>query len=170
MTISMYQASVPVFIHMLTNLVAILEKAQAFARDRDIEESVLINSRLAPDMLPLSRQIQIATDIIRRGLARLAGQEPESVEDKEQTFAELYDRIRKTIDRIDDYAPDDIDGSEERAVDITVRKQLLRFNGRDFLLLFMLPNVYFHITTAYDILRHNGVQLGKADYLGRIGQ
>ncbi len=170
MTISMYQASVPVFIHMFQNLINILEKAEAFAREKNIDEKILIDSRLAPDMFPLSRQIQIATDIACRGCARLAGEEPGSVQDNEQSFADFYQRIRSTMEKLQDYSPEQIDGAEARPISVMVGKYTINTNGQDFLLNFMLPNVYFHITTAYDLLRHNGVELGKADYLGNIGQ
>jgi len=155
---------------MFNNLVNILEKGETFAREKNIDEEVLLNSRLAPDMFPLSRQIQIATDVARRGIARLAGDEVETVEDNEQTFADLYGRIEKTIAKLESYQPEQIDGTEDKPVSVEIRKHTLKFTGQDFLLTFMIPNVYFHITTAYDLLRHNGVELGKADFLGKIGQ
>lgn len=166
----MYQSSIPVFKHMFNNLITILEKGETFARGKNIDEEVLLNSRLAPDMFPLSRQIQIATDIARRGIARLAGDEVETVEDNEKTFADLYGRIKMTIAKLESYQPDQIDGTEDKPLSVEIRKHTLNFTGQDFLLSFMIPNVYFHITTAYDLLRHNGVEIGKADYLGKIGQ
>ena len=169
MTISMYQASIPVFNHMFENLIHILESGEAFARDKQFDVEILLDSRLAPDMFPLSRQIQIATDVARRGVARLAGEEPEQVADNEQTLDEFYDRIRSTMTRLDGYRQDQIDGSEDRPISVKVRDMTLNFTGQDFLLTFMIPNIYFHITTAYVILRHNGVALGKADFLGNIG-
>ena len=169
MTISMYQASIPVFNHMFKNLIHIMEKGAAFAKEKDIEEPVLLEARLAPDMFPFKRQIQIATDVARRGIARLAGDELESVEDNEASFAELCDRVRSTIARLESYSAEQIDGTEEKSLTVELPNHTLQFNGQDFLLTFIIPNIYFHISTAYDLLRHNGVELGKADYLGKIG-
>ena len=168
MTISMYQASVPVFIRMLNNLTAILEKAAAHAEARKIEPAVLINSRLYPDMFPLSRQIRIATDAALSGAARLAGMEPPKFEDNEATFPELIERIRKTIAYLNTFKPEQIDGSEKAKIELKVRDGTLTFDGLTFLLNRVLPNFYFHITTTYGILRHNGVELGKKDYLGKF--
>ena len=167
MTISMYQASVPVFIRTLNNLVGILEKGAKYAESKKIEPSVLVNSRLFPDMFPLSRQVQIASDIAKRGVAQLAGMEAPKFEDNETTFAELIDRIQKTISYLDTFKPDQVDGSEERTITLQMPNNTLSFQGMPFLLYFVLPNVYFHVTTAYDILRHCGVELGKLDYLGQ---
>lgn len=168
MTISMYQASVPVFIRMLNNLTAILEKAAAHAEARKIEPAVLINSRLYPDMFPLSRQIRIATDAAMSGAARLAGMEPPKFEDNETTFPELIERIRKTIAYLNTFKPEQIDNSEKAKIELKVRDGTLTFDGLTFLLNRVLPNFYFHITTTYGILRHNGVELGKKDYLGKF--
>ncbi len=168
MAISMYQASVPVFVRMLSNLIAILEKAAAHAEAKKIEPAVLINSRLYPDMFPLSRQVQIASDTAKGGAARLAGMEPPKYEDTETTFPELIARIRKTIAYLDTFKPGQIDGSENRAVTLKVRDDTLTLDGLTFLLNRALPNLYFHVTTAYDILRHNGVEVGKKDYLGKF--
>ncbi len=168
MTISMYQASVPVFRRMLNNLVVILEKGMAHAEARKIEPEVLINARLYPDMFPLLRQVRIATDAAMSGAARLAGTEPPKFENTETTFPELIGRVRKTIEYIDTFKPGQIDGSEDRQVTLKVRDDTLTFDGQTFLLNRVLPNMYFHITTAYDILRHNGVELGKKDYLGKF--
>ena len=168
MTISMYQASVPVFRRMLNNLGAILEKGMAHAEARKIEPEVLVNARLYPDMFPLLRQVRIATDAAMSGAARLAGTEPPKFENTETTFPGLIGRVRKTIEYIDTFKPGQIDGSEDRQVTLKVRDDTLTFDGQTFLLNRVLPNLYFHITTAYDILRHNGVELGKKDYLGKF--
>jgi len=168
MTISMYQASVPVFIRMLNNLVGILEKAAAHAEARNIDPAVLINSRLYPDMFPLSRQIRIATDAALSGTARLAGMEPPKLEDKEATFADLIERIRKTIAYVSGFKPEQIDGSENVKIELKLRDSTLTLDGLTFLLNRVLPNFYFHITTTYGILRHNGIEIGKKDYLGKF--
>lgn len=167
MTISMYQASVPVFIRTLNNLVGILEKGAKYAETKKIDPSVLVNSRLSPDMFPLFRQVQIASDIAKRGVAQLAGVEAPKFEDNETTFPELIDRIQKTISYLDTFKPAQIDDSEERKITLQMRENTLSFQGMPFLLYFVLPNVYFHVTTAYDILRHCGVEVGKQDFLGQ---
>jgi uncharacterized protein len=167
MTISMYQASVPVIIRSLTNLAAILEKAAAHAEAKKIDQGVLLNSRLFPDMLPLIKQIHIATDITRRGVARLAEIEPPAFEDNETTFAELVDRIHQNITYLNTLTPAQIDGSEEKTITLTVGKQTMTFQGLPYLTGFILPNLYFHTTTTYNILRHNGLELGKIDFLGK---
>ncbi|WP_341531369.1 DUF1993 domain-containing protein (plasmid) [Nostoc sp. UHCC 0302] len=167
MTISMYQASVPVFIHTLTNLVGILEKGATYAQTKKIDQYVLPNSRLFPDMFPLSRQVQIASDITKRGAAQLAGVEAPKFEDNETTLPELIDRVQKTISYLHTFQPEQIDGSEDKTITITQGDKSLSFEGMPFLLYFVLPNVYFHATTTYDILRHCGVELGKKDFLGK---
>ncbi len=166
MSISMYQSSVPVCVRMLSNLATILKKAEAYAAAKKIDPSVLINARLAPDMFPLSRQIQIATDVTKGGAARLAGVDVPSYEDKEATFPELQERIQKTITFIQSIKPAQIDGSEERKINLKIGGNEMNFLGLPYLLTFVMPNVYFHITTAYAILRHNGLDVGKMDYLG----
>jgi hypothetical protein len=166
MTISMYQGAVPSLVRSLHNLVAILEKGAAHAEAKKVDPAVLVASRLYPDMFPLSRQVQIASDIARRGVARLAGTEAPALEDKETTFAELCDRLRKVIAFIETFTPEQIDGSEETVINLPIGKETMTFAGQDYLLFFILPNVYFHVTTAYAILRHNGVELGKLDFLG----
>lgn len=168
MTISMYQASVPLFLRMLTNLKGILEKAAAHAKVKKIEEAVLLNARLYPDMLAFTRQIQIACDFARGTGARLAGQEPPVHEDKEQSFAELAGRVDRTIDYLRTLGQAQIDGSEGREIVRPIRGEPKKFNGLNYLLQFALPNFFFHATTAYAILRHNGVELGKADYIGSL--
>ena len=167
MKISMHQTSVPVFIHMLNNLAAILEKAAAHAEAKKIDPAVLINSRLAPDMFPLSRQVQIATDGAKGCAARLAGMEPPRYEDNESTFPELIARLRKTIDYLATFTPAQIDGSEEKTIVMKFRDSSRTFVGLPYLLHYVLPNFYFHVTTAYAILRHCGVELGKQDFLGK---
>ena len=167
MTISMYQASVPTFIRMLNNLTAILEKGAAHAETKKIDPAVLVNSRLYPDMLPLMQQIQIASDHAKGSAARLAGLESPKFEDNEKTFPELIARINKTISYLNTLKPEQIDGSEERTITLAMRTRTLSFQGMQYLLNFALPNFYFHVTTAYDILRHCGVELGKRDFLGK---
>ncbi|MEH2120605.1 DUF1993 domain-containing protein [Nostoc sp.] len=167
MTISMYQASIPVSIRTLNNLVSILEKGATYAETKKIDPSVLINSRLSPDMFPLSKQVQIASDIVNRGAARLAGIEPTQFEDNETTFPQLIDRIHQTISGLNTFKPEQIDGSEERTITLKLGDKTIDFQGMPFLLSFVLPNLYFHVTTAYDILRHCGVELGKQDFLGQ---
>ncbi len=166
MTLSMYQASIPVFIRVLGNLSKILDKGFAFAETKKIDPGVLINARLAPDMFPLSRQVQIATDGVKGCAARLAGIEVPSYLDNETTFPELQARIKKTVDFVNTVNPSQIDGSEERIVTLKVRNRELTFKGQPYLLHYVLPNLFFHTTTAYAILRHNGVEVGKLDYLG----
>jgi len=166
MSLSMYQASVPVFLRNLNNLKAILDKAAANAEARKIDLSVFINARLAPDMLALPAQIQIATDAAKGAGARLAGVEVPSFEDNETTFPELQARIAKTIDFLKGLKAEQIDGSAERTVTLKLRGNEVNFTGMNYLLNFALPNFWFHYTTAYAILRHNGVDLGKMDYLG----
>ena len=168
MSISMYQTSVPVFVRMLNNLAEILKKAEAFAEAKDIQLDVLFNSRLAPDMFPLSRQIQIASDAAKGCVARLAGMEPPSYEDNEKTFADLYARIDKTIAFLNTLTPEQIDGTEQKPVSVKLPKNTLNLQGMQFLLNFSMPHFYFHVTTAFDILRHNGVEIGKRDFLGKF--
>lgn len=166
MTISMYQASAPVLARMLTNLKNLLAKGEAHAAAKKFDASVLINGRLAPDMFALARQVQIATDLSKGCVARLAGVEPPKYEDNEATFAELAARIDKTIAYIKTFNAAQIDGSEDKAVVLKSPRGEMNFKGLDYLLHFVHPNVYFHITTAYNILRHNGVEIGKMDFLG----
>jgi hypothetical protein len=163
----MYQASVPVFTLMLNNLSAILEKAMAHADAKKIDPAVLINARLYPDMFPLSKQVQIAADNIKGSVARLAGLEPPKYEDNESSFPELIARLRKTADYLATFKPEQIDGSEDRTITLKFRDATRTFAGMQYLLGYAIPTVYFHITTAYGILRHNGVEIGKQDYLGR---
>jgi hypothetical protein len=165
MPISMYQASVPAFRQTLGALDAILAKAAVFAEERRIDEAVLLGWRLAPDMFALARQVQIATDHAKGCCARLAGAEVPKWPDDETTFAALRARIARTLDFVQSFAPDAIDGSEERAIALTAGTRELRFTGQQYLVGFALPNFYFHATTAYAILRHCGLPLGKRDFL-----
>jgi uncharacterized protein len=164
----MYVASVPPIIRSLTNLRSILEKAVAYAEVKKIDPSVLINARLYPDMFPLSRQVQIATDVAKGGASRLAGLEPPKYEDNESTFPELLARLDKTIALLESFKPEQIDGSEDKTIILPMHDKTVTFKGLPYLLDFVLPNVYFHVTTAYAILRHNGMEIGKKDFLGNI--
>jgi len=166
MSLSMYQASVPVFIRLLGNLSAILDKAAAHAEAKKIDPSVFINARLAPDMFPLNRQVQIASDGVKSCAALLAGIEVPSYADTETTFPELQERIAKTVAFLQSVSAAQIDGSEDRTITLRRRDKETHFQGQPFLLTYVLPNFYFHLTTAYAILRHNGVELGKRDFLG----
>src|SRR5262245_47898718 len=166
MNISMYQASAPRFANALRNLSAILDKAQAHAEARKIDAAVPGSLRLIADMFPLSRQVQVACDSAKGAVARLAGVEIPKHEDTEQTLAELKARIAKTIDFIDSVKAGQIDGSEDKPILLKIRGQEVKYTGMQYLLGFAHPNFYFHVTTAYDILRHNGVEIGKRDYIG----
>lgn len=168
MTISMYQASVPVFQRLLTALDAILDKAVANAAERKIAPAVLVAARLAPDMYPLSRQVQIATDHAKGCPARLAGVAVPSFEDTEKTFPELKARIAKTLDFIGGLKAEQIDGSETRDITLKLGPRELHFKGQEYLLSVAQPNFYFHVTMAFAILRHNGVPIGKLDFLGGV--
>ncbi len=163
----MYQASVPAITRSLHNLIAILRKGAAHAEAKKIDQSVLLNSRLYPDMLPLSKQVQIASDVTRRGAARLAGLEAPAMADDETTFAQLIERLKNTIDYLETLTPAQIDGSEQKSVTLPMGKESMIFEGMPYLIYFVLPNLYFHVTTAYNILRHSGVELGKMDFLGK---
>jgi hypothetical protein len=167
MSISMHSASVPVFVRMLGNLLAWLDKAEAQAAARKFEPNVLLAVRLAPDMLPFVRQIQIACDAAKFGVARLAGVEAPKFEDNEASFAELRERIRKTIDYVQSVPAAQVDGTEDKDVTVPRRDGPMVIKGEPYLRHFVLPNFFFHVTTAYALLRHNGVELGKADYLGK---
>ena len=166
MSLSMYQASIPVFVRMLGNLSALLDKAQAHAEQKKFDPAVLVSARLAPDMFPLSRQVQIACDSAKAGAARLAGIDIPSHPDTETTLPELKARIAKTIAFVQSVKAEQIDGSEARTITMKVGPQEMSFKGEQFLLGFAMPNFYFHLTTAYALLRHNGVSLGKGDFLG----
>jgi len=168
MTISMYQASVPVFARGLASLKAILTKGAAHAAARKIDESVFLSARLYPDMLAFARQIHIATDFARGTVSRLSGSEPPKWEDNEATFAELIARVDRAIEAVTSFSAAQIDGSEARAVTRPVRGEPKTFTGINYLLQYSMPNFYFHTTTAYAILRSNGVEVGKADFIGAL--
>lgn len=165
----MYTATVPPIIRSLTNLRNILEKAVAYADVKKIDPAVLVNARLYPDMYPLFRQVQIATDVAKGAVSRLAGQEPPKFEDNETTFPELLARVDKALDLLKSFTPDQIDGSEDKTILIPRHDRTSTFTGLAYLTDFVLPNVYFHVTTTYAILRHNGVEIGKKDFLGDVG-
>jgi hypothetical protein len=167
MSLSMYQASIPVFIRGFENLSHILDKAAAHAEAKKINPTVFISARLYPDMLPFSSQVQIASDTTKGAASRLAGIENPSFADTETSFAELQQRIAKTVEYLKGIKPEQIDGSEQKPIVLPTRsKGDLHFTGQSYLLQHALPNFFFHITTAHDILRHNGVEIGKWDYLG----
>ena len=166
MTISMYQASVPRFVGMLNNLSAILDKAALHAEGKKIKPEALTAFRLYPDMLPFTSQIQIACDAAKGVTARLAGVDVPRHEDTEQTFDELKARIAKTIAFMQSVTPAQIDGTEGKDIVLKIGGKEMPFKGIDYLLSFALPNFYFHVSTAYNILRHNGVEIGKRDFLG----
>jgi hypothetical protein len=166
MTLSMYEASIPVLDRGLANLSAILNKGAAHAEERKIDPAVLIAARLAPDMRPLSSQVQFASDSAKGCAARLGGIPVPSFPDTETTFAELEERIAKTRAFLKTVAPAQVEGSETRDIVLKFGPREITLTGRDYLFGFVLPNFYFHVTTAYDILRHNGVPLAKMDYLG----
>lgn len=168
MSLSMYQASVPPFLQMLNSLSGILEKAEAHALSRKIEPSVLLGTRLTPDMFPLVRQVQLVTDFAKGAAGRLAGVELPKFPDTETSFAELKARIAKTVDFLHSLKPAQIDGSETREITIPIGGQPQKFTGQNYLIRFALPNFYFHHTTAYAILRQCCVDLGKRDFLGQF--
>jgi hypothetical protein len=166
MQISMHRASVPVFARALRNLIAVLRKAEQFADERKVDQAVLLGYRLAPDMYPLTRQVQIATDLAKGCVSRLAGVEIPAYEDKETSFAELIARLDKCIAYLEGFKPAQIDGSEDKTVVLKRPTGDVTFQGLPYLLEYAQPNVYFHCVTAYAILRHCGVPLSKKDYIG----
>ncbi len=168
MSLSMHTASVPVFVRMLGNLLVWLDKAEAHAKERRFEPSVYLAARLAPDMLPLTKQIQIACDSVKFGVARLSGIEAPKFEDDEASLAELRERVRKTLAFVQSVPAAHIDGTEAREVTVPRRDGAITMRGDLYLLNFVLPNFYFHVTTTYALLRHNGVALGKGDFLGAL--
>ena len=167
MPISMHQVSALRFANILRNLSAILDKAQAHAEAKKIDPLVLTRARLFPDMLPFTNQVQIACDTAKGAVARLAGVEIPKYEDTEQTFGELKARIAKTLEFVASVKASQVDGAEEREVTMKMRGQDVKFKGAQYLLGHAYPNFYFHVTTAYNILRHNGVEIGKTDFLGK---
>ena len=166
-SISMYRASVPVFTRVLKNLDVILDKAAVYTTEKKIDPSVLLNSRLAPNMFALTRQVQIITDQIKGCVSRLASVEVPRYEDNETTFADLKARLEKTLAYIGTFKPEQIDGTEDKDITLTLGGTTRQFKGLDYLLNSATMHVYFHYTTAYAILRHNGLELGKRDYLGQ---
>jgi len=167
MKTSMYQTAIPTFTRVLNNLAAILEKGAAHAEARKIEPAALLNARLYPDMFPLTRQVQLATDSAIGGVSRIAGAEVPTYENSETSFADLIARIRKTITQLEAIKPEQLDGTEDKTVTWQTRSSTKHMQGLPYLLNHVTPNVFFHATTAYNILRHNGVEVGKMDYLGR---
>ena len=167
MTISMYQASAPRFVNILNNLSALLDKAQAHCEAKKIDPLVLTACRLFPDMLPFTRQITIACDTAKGAVSRLAGVEIPKHEDVEKTLDELKSRIAKTVEFVAGFKPAQLDGTEEKTIVLKLRAREVTYNGMQYLLVFAQPNYYFHVVTAYNILRHNGVELGKSDYIGQ---
>ncbi len=167
MSISMYDACAPRFASMLRNLDAILGKAQAHAAAKKIDPAVLMSARLFPDMLPFVKQVQIATDHAKGAVARLAGVEVPRFEDTEQSFDELRARLAKTIAFVESFSAEQFDGSEDRDISLRAGGKDLAFKGMPYLIGYAIPNFYFHLVTAYNILRHHGVEIGKGDYLGK---
>ena len=170
MSLSLYDASIPTFLHSLRSLKAILEKAVAHAEARKFDPNVFVSTRLYPDMLPLARQIQIASDAAKGAAARLSGSEPPKFEDTETTMAELIARINKTVDYLESFKPQQFDGDDNRVITIKTPRMSFNFKAVDFVRHWALPNFFFHVTTTYALLRHGGVEIGKADFLGPVPQ
>jgi uncharacterized protein len=168
MTLSMHRASVPLFRQGLFALSAILDKTDVQCAERKIDPAVLMADRLAPDMFPFTRQVQLACDFAKNGTARLAGREPLKFEDVEKTIPELKDRIARTLAYLETVPAAEVDGSEERTITLNIAGQSMAFQGQPYVVHFVLPNFYFHLTAAYLILRHNGIQIDKRDFIGRI--
>jgi hypothetical protein len=162
----MYQVSVPRFVGTLKNLSAILDKAQAHAEAKKIDPAALTTYRLFPDMLPMTNQVQIACDAAKGAVARLAGVDIPKHEDTEQTLSDLKARIAKTIAFVESFKPAQLDGTEDKDILLKVGGKEINIKGMQYLLGRALPNFYFHVTTAYNILRHNGVEIGKRDFIG----
>lgn len=166
MSISMYEFSVPVFVRSLNNLSAILQKAAVYATERQIDEKVLVTDRLYPNMFPLARQVQIACDVVKGAGARISGIEAPKYEDNEETFPELLTRIKNTIAFLESLPAEKINGTEDKEIVLQAGSNEFKFTGRNYVSLWALPNLYFHVTTTYNILRHNGLDIGKMDFLG----
>lgn len=166
MTLSVYGMTVPIFTRMLTNLLAIMDKAEADAAERKVDTLVLSNMRLAPDMLPFRAQVMIATDHVKGCVSRLAGSEVPSWPDTEETFDELRARIRKALDLLAAVRPEDLEGGDTREVTLKLGGKDVTMPGLAYLTERVLPNFFFHVTTTYAILRHAGVPVGKRDYIG----
>lgn len=168
MSLSLYQASIPVLLRQLGQLSLLLDKGAAHAALKGLDPAIFVKARLTPDMFPLSRQVQIAADTAKGCAARLAGRPVPSFPDTESSFPELQARIAKTAAFLGEIVPTEIDGGEERVVVLKVGGQEIRFTGQSYLLHFVLPNFFFHVTTVYALLRRDGVELGKADFLGSL--
>jgi hypothetical protein len=166
MTISMFQASAPVFVQGLKGLDIVLDKAAAYAAEKKIDPAVLLHTRLFPDMFPFVRQVQIVTDNAKGCMSRLAGQTPPSYEDVETSFEELKARVAKTLAHVESFTADQVDGSEDRPITLKFPGGERHFVGQTYLLGHVLPNFFFHYATAYDLMRHNGVELAKKHFLG----
>ena len=166
MTISIYDQTVSALSRMLLNLDRIVTKAEEYAKDRNIDPAVLVQARLYPDMLPFVSQVRIATDTAKGAAARLSGTELPKWPDDEVTFEDVHARIRKALDYLATFKPEQFEGAEDRPIEMKFPNRTLNFSGREYVLGFVLPNFYFHVATAYGILRHNGLPIGKLDYLG----
>jgi uncharacterized protein len=168
MSTLLYQSTVPVFVQTLGSLAAIVDKAALYAEAHKIDPAVLLASRLRPDMLPFVRQTQIVCDGAKNMVGRLAGAEIPKFEDNEASFDEIKTRIKKTLDYINSVSSQDIEAGENREITFPIGPNKMKMNGADYIFHFALPNFYFHLTTAYGILRHNGVEIGKRDFLGAV--
>ena len=165
MSLSLYDASIPVYLHMLRNLAALLDKAEAHAKGNGTALSELTEARLAPDMHSLIGQVQLASDAAKGGAARLSGQTPPSMPDTETSLDDLKARIAKTIAFVETITPEQVNGNEDRIIELPTPSRTLTFTAKDFVLKFSLPNFFFHVTTAYGLLRHKGAPIGKLDFL-----
>jgi len=163
---SMYQISIPVYVRRLNGLAACLKKAQTLYADKKYDETSLVNQRMFPDMFNFAKQVQSATDHARNSGARLAGMEPPAVDANEKTLAELIARIENTVAFLNTLKPEQIDGAEDKTISFKMRGNDVSYKGLDFLVNSNMPNFYFHMTTAYNILRINGVEVGKRDFMG----
>jgi hypothetical protein len=163
---SMYENSIAQFKKMLTNTSVILKKAEDYAKAKEIEPKALLEARLFPNMFNLIKQIQIATDQVRHGFGRIAGLELLKFDDAENSFSDLQERIKKTIEYLEKIKPEHLKGTEQKEIKFTIRDKNFEFKAEDYLVTWIIPNFYFHIMTAYNLLRHNGVEIGKKDYLG----
>jgi hypothetical protein len=168
MALSMHQACVPTITRALNNLIGVLEKGAAHCEAKKIDPAAMIASRLYVDMFPLAKQVQIASDVAKIGSSRLAGVEFPKWEDNEATFADLVERLRKTVKYLEGLKPEQFEGAESRVIKWTQQNKEMEQVGKDYLFNRVIPNVFFHCSTAYDILRHNGVEIGKGDFLGKM--
>lgn len=166
MTISVFDQTVSALSRMLLNLDRIVTMAEDYAKEKNIDPAVLTGARLYPDMLPFVAQVRIATDTAKGAAARLSGTELPKWEDDEVTFEDVHARIRKALDYLATFKPEQFEGAEDKPIEMKLPNRTLNFSGRDYVLGFVLPNFYFHVTTAYNILRHNGLTIGKLDFLG----